>query len=182
MKIFPAKIFDIPEILKIERSAFIPGIQESAKTFEERLAAFPQGFLILQDSSQTAAGYFTSEIWSAVPASDDFYGLNHSTKKLHTENGSVLYVSSFALLPNFRGKGLAEPFFEKSLRSICSAFLNIKTVLLIVNKEWQGARHIYEKLGFSADRVIPGFFESLKKEKSDAVVMSCAAAKFQAQE
>ena len=71
MKIFPAKSFDIPDILKIEHAAFIPAIQEKQATFEERLRVFPEGFLLLSDNSPKTvlengkpltAGYFTSEI------------------------------------------------------------------------------------------------------------------------
>ena len=106
MKIFPAKSFDILDIMKIERSAFIPAVQENQKTFEERLEVFPEGFFVLADNSEKTvfengkaeiAGYFTSEIWRSLPESDEIFALGHSAKKNHDINGSVLYFSSFAL-------------------------------------------------------------------------------------
>ena len=39
MKLYPAKSFDINSIMAIERSAFIPQIQEKQKTFH--VARFP---------------------------------------------------------------------------------------------------------------------------------------------
>ena len=180
MKIFPAKSFDIPEIMKIERAAFIPAIQETQKTFEERLRTFPEGFLLLADnSSQTVlenkgpliAGYFTSEIWNFSPQSDDFFTLGHSAQKTHDREGSVLYFSSFALLPAFQGKKLAEPFLTGCLDSICASFPKIKTIVLLVNAEWQVAKHLYEKLGFKEVRRIKDFFPSLKQEASDGIIM-----------
>ena len=180
MKIFPAKSFDIPDILKIEHAAFIPAIQEKQATFEERLRVFPEGFLLLSDNSPKTvlengkpltAGYFTSEIWPCVPKTDNIFMLGHSAEKTHDPNGSVLYFSSFALLPAFQGKKLAEPFLTGCLDSICGAFLQIKQIILLVNEEWHGAKHLYEKLGFKELRTIKDFFPSLKKSASDGIVM-----------
>ena len=97
--------------------------------------------------------------------------LGHSAEKTHDPNGSVLYFSSFALLPAFQGKKLAEPFLTGCLDSICGAFPQIKQIILLVNEEWHGAKHLYEKLGFKELRTIKDFFPSLKKSASDGIVM-----------
>ena len=163
MKIFPAKSFDIPDILKIEHAAFIPAIQEKQATFEERLRVFPEGFLLLSDNSPKTvlengkpltAGYFTSEILIIAD-----------------ENANPIHIASFALLPAFQGKKLAEPFLTGCLDSICGAFPQIKQIILLVNEEWHGAKHLYEKLGFKELRTIKDFFPSLKKSASDGIVM-----------
>ena len=181
MKIYPAKSFDIPDIMKIEHAAFIPEIQEKQKTFEERLSTFPEGFFVLADNSAETvlqngkpliAGYFTSEIWNSLPQNDDVFTLGHSASHFHDKNGSVLYFSSFALLPAWQGKGLSEKFLTDCLDSVCGAFTNIKKIALLVNDEWQGARHVYEKLGFTEIRRIKGFFPSLKTQSSDGIVMT----------
>ena len=131
MNLVPAKSFDVNTVMQIERSAFIPAIQESQKTFEKRLSAFPEGFLLLQDSSTetvlknggaVTAGYFCSEIWNSVPDDDNFFALGHDPEKVHKVTGPVLYASSFALFPEYRGRHLAKPFFEESLKSVCGAF------------------------------------------------------------
>ncbi len=181
MKIYPAKNFDIQDIMKIERSAFIPQIQEKQKTFEERLSVFPEGFFVLADNSpevvlqngkQIIAGYFTSEIWPTLPQDDNFFTLGHSALKCHDKNGCVLYFSSFAILPSYQGKKLAGGFLTECLDSVCGAFPNIKKIALLVNEEWQGAKHIYEKLGFIEIRKIKGFFPSLKAESADGIIMT----------
>ena len=184
MKIFPAKSFDIPDIMKIERAAFIPAIQENQKTFEERLEVFPEGFFVLADNSEKTvsergkaeiAGYFTSEIWKNFSENDDIFSLGHSASKIHDKNGSVLYFSSFAILPAFQGKHLAENFLICCLNDLCSVFPNIKKIALLVCEEWHGARHIYEKIGFKEVRVIKNFFPSLKKNAADGIVMEASA-------
>lgn len=180
MKIFPAKSFDIPDIMKIERAAFIPAIQENQKTFEERLEVFPEGFFVLADNSEKTvfekgkaeiAGYFTSEIWNSFPENDEIFSLGHSASKIHDKNGPVLYFSSFAILPAFQGKHLAENFLTTCLKNLCAAFPNIKKIVLLVCEEWHGARHIYEKIGFKEACVIKNFFPSLKKNAADGIVM-----------
>lgn len=180
MKISYAKLSNIDDIMKIEHSAFIPEIQEDKKTFEERIKIFPQGFFILSDNSCNSIfkisktqiiGYFSSEIWNDFPQSDDIFSLGHSPQKTHNINGSILYFSSFALLPSFQGKHLAEPFLKECLSSVCKTFPNIKKIVLLVNEEWLGARHLYKKLGFTETRKIKDFFPSLKQKKSDGIVM-----------
>lgn len=183
MKLYPAKSFDINSIMAIERASFIPQIQEKQKTFEERMSVFPNGFLILQDVSEktvleqghaVTAGYFCSEIWPSIPE-DKFFELGHSARKMHTDTGSVLYVSSFALAPDYRGKGLSFKFFKDSLNSICGAYDSIKTVVLLVNEEWTGALSVYKKLNFLTLRTIKEFFPSLHKAKSDGFIMTASA-------
>ena len=176
MKIFPAKSFDIPDIMKIERAAFIPAIQENQKTFEERLEVFPEGFFVLADNSEkTVSERGKAEIAGYFSENDDIFSLGHSASKIHDKNGSVLYFSSFAILPAFQGKHLAENFLICCLNDLCSAFPNIKKIALLVCEEWHGARHIYEKIGFKEVRVIKNFFPSLKKNAADGIVMEASA-------
>lgn len=187
MKICPAKAFDIPSIMNIERAAFIPSIQEAQKTFEERLLVFPHGFFVLQDADEktvlaqghaVTAGYFCSEIWSAIPQSDEPFTLGHNAAKTHNPSGPVLYVSSFALWSEYRGQGFAQNFFKNSLCAVCQSFATIKKVLLLVNEEWSSALKIYKNLGFLPLRTIKGFFPSLHKKKSDGILMTADSCLF----
>ncbi len=190
MILCPAQPFDLPSIMHIERAAFIPPIQEKEKIFDERLQVFPQGFFVLSDSSVETvtraghavnAGYFCSELWLSLPADDKTFVLNHNPYKSHHRNGTVLYASSFALLPDYQGKGIARQFFASSLAAVCGAFSQVKTVALLVNEEWQSAHHIYESLGFTQVRRIQGFFPSLhRREKTDGIIMTCPADLFRA--
>ena len=187
MLICPAKPFDINAIMAIEHCAFIPEIQEKQKTFEERIKTYPEGFLVLADTTDKVVlehgkalvcGYFSSELWYSIPDTDDIFTLGHPAKKSHRTDGSVLYISSFALLTQYRGKGLARTFFHDSIRAICGGNKNIKQVLLLVNEEWTGAHHIYETEGFTEIRRLPGFFSSMHKEKADGILMKCNADTF----
>ncbi|MDE7228059.1 MAG: hypothetical protein K2N31_07040 [Treponemataceae bacterium] len=185
MILCPAQPFDLPSIMQIERGAFIPPLQEKPKVFDDRLRAFPQGFFVLSDSSvQTVgkaghavnAGYFCSELWRGVPADDKPFKINHRASKSHCRDGSVLYVSSFALRPEYQGKRLARPFFLSSLAALCGAFAQIKTVLLLASEEWQSALRVYAAAGFAELRRAEAFFPSLhKKAGCDGIVMTCAA-------
>ncbi|MBR4373278.1 MAG: GNAT family N-acetyltransferase, partial [Treponema sp.] len=177
MNLFPAQPFDIDSIMKIERQAFIPQIQEKKKTFEKRLEIFPNGFLILSDASETAVkqngnavtcGYLCSEIWSSFPSagdSDDVFmrkfKLGHNIKDTHDSNGRYLYISSFAILRDYQGKGLGKRFFENALAALCGSFRNVEKVVLIVNEEWKGAIKIYKSLGFEEVRTLKDFFPTL---------------------
>lgn len=187
MNLCPAQSFDIDSIMMIERGAFIPQIQEKQKIFEERLKIFANGFFVLADTSEEiilknkkalVAGYFSSEIWNYVPGDDNFFALNHSPSKTHNKNGKVLYVSSFALLPQYKGLGHGKKLFESSLKTICTSFPQLETVLLLVNEQWTSAKKIYSALGFKILRTIKDFFPTLTNTTSDGILMTCPATNF----
>ena len=218
----PAQPFDLPAIMTIERSAFIPPIQEKRRVFDERLQLFPQGFFVLADAGEEAvrkhgaavtAGYFCSELWQALPTltADDGtellsapspqatapdgsamprvlpkhektlaqqFALGHQMRRTHRRDGSVLYVSSFALATPYRGQGLGEPFFRTALAALCGAHSQIRRVVLIASEEWRGARRIYESAGFVPRLALADFFPSLHKKRADAIVMTADADRF----
>lgn len=187
MTICPAKRFDLSSIMQIERASFIPNIQESENIFEQRLQIFPEGFFVLIDSSDETvfkhgksfvAGYFCSELLQSIPNSDDFFSLDHSPDKTHSTNGNTLYVSSFAIHPEYRNKKIGKSFFYNSLKSICTSNKQISKVLLLVNQEWQNAKHIYESLGFKDLRIIKNFFPSLHNNFSDGIIMTANSSLF----
>lgn len=188
MILCPAQPFDIPAIMQIERGAFIPPLQEKQKTFEDRLRVFPQGFFVLSDSDvetvmkagrAVLAGYVCAERWRDVPADDKPFKINHRASKSHVRDGAVLYVSSFALHPEYQGRGLARAFFLSSLAAWCGAFPQVRTVLLLASTEWRAALRVYESAGFTEVRRIPAFFPSLhEKTGCDGIVLTCSADTF----
>lgn len=199
MNIFPAQPFDIDSIMAIEHQAFIPQIQEKKRCFEKRLEAFPQGFFILSDASENVVkvhgkaltcGYFCSELWDSFPNENDGekvfsrrFKLGHNPLDSHSENGMYLYVTSFALLNEYKSKGLGTKFFESSLAAICGANHNIKKIVLLVNDEWKNALKIYEKFGFKEVHRLKDFFPTLtKKTYSDGIVMTSDAENFRNRE
>lgn len=155
-----AKLQDLDSIMKIEEESFVPGIREQSTVFAERIQTFCKGFVLFESSCGNPAGYFCSEKWNQIPLNDDFFKLGHSAAKTHCKNGSVLYITSFALLPEFRGKKNGSKMFEESLNLILSEKDNssVQTLLLLVNEEWNGAFHIYRKNGFTEIRRVNGVF------------------------
>ena len=210
MIICPAQPFDIFSIMNIERQSFIPAIQEKKRVFERRLKIFPEGFLVLADSSDEVVlknkvalvcGYFCAERWDFLPDFEIFgsesdsestagekekknalkkiekrFSLGHNPLLTHKIDGAYLYVSSFALLKEYRGKGLGEKFFLNSLAALCSAMSGIKKVVLLVDSEWENALKIYKKLGFEQIFVLKEFFPTIQKKVSADGIVMCADA------
>lgn len=56
------------------------------------------------DRVYTACGYFCAERWEERHFSPEYFALGHSAAECHCPAGSVLYISSFALVPALRGK------------------------------------------------------------------------------
>lgn len=203
MIICPAQPFDITQIMNIERQSFIPQIQEKKRVFEKRLKIFPEGFLVLADCSdevilknKTAlvTGYLCAELWDSLPDFGilDFqsekerksalkkignrFELGHNPLYTHKTNGSLLYVSSFALLKEYRSKGFGEKFFVNSVAALCSAMPHIKKVVLLVNSEWENALKIYGKHQFEKIYSFAEFFPTIqKKVNSDGIIMTADA-------
>lgn len=195
MNLFPAQPFDIDAIMKIERQAFIPPVQEKKGVFDKRLKVFPEGFLILSDPDEAVVranggaltcGYLCSELWGGFPdeSLDDKafarpFSLGHNAKHTHTRDGGCLYVSSFALLREYRGRGLGSLFFRASLAALCGSLPSVRTVALLAGEGWAAALRIYGSLGFAPVRTLGSFFPTLdRKVRENAVVLRADAAPF----
>ena len=160
MEIRNAAKEDLEFIMRVEENSFIPNIQETWQTFSSRIDAFADGFFVLVDDKGVVQGYLSSEIWEELPHDNKVFILDHDIHKVHKKEGSVLYMSSFALMPALRGRKLGKPFLKRCMEIIMKAHPNIKNAVLIVSQEWESAIHIYETLGFKTIRRIPGFFAS----------------------
>ncbi len=185
MKIRTANLFDIDSIMDIENSSFIPQVREERLVFLQRLKVFPQGFILLvgdSDSSENknagsgekdnnVCGYFCTEVWKKMPESADFFSVGHDISLAHCTDGSVLYISSFALLPSLRGGGLGGEFFRSALNYIEESVPKLKEEVLLVNENWPGARHIYKKNGFSECFSIKDAFQNEAFEPQTGIVM-----------
>ncbi len=177
MKIRTANLFDIDSIMDIENSSFIPQVREERQVFLQRLKVFPQGFILLVGDSgsvekdNNVCGYFCTELWKKMPESADFFSVGHDISLAHCQDGSVLYISSFALLPNLRGGGLGGKFFRSALNYIEESVPKLKEEVLLVNENWPGARHIYKKNGFSECFSIKDAFRNESSEPQTGIVM-----------
>ena len=103
-----AEITDLAAVMRIERHSFEEGIAEDQAVFAERLTfASDCSYVLVQSEYQSVCGYFTSEIWEAAKIDPAFFALGHSVRERHRPAGTALYISSFALLPEIRGKRIA---------------------------------------------------------------------------
>jgi len=154
-----AEIADIDGIMNVEQSSFHSSIIESQKTFEDRISLFSDGFLVAVIENQIA-GYISSELWKfseEAPISN--FSLNHSIFETHCDDGEELYISSIAVDPKFRGGKIGKRLFEELLKTIPKKY-KLKSMILIVNSNWEFAYNMYQKEGFIEICRIPDFFSS----------------------
>lgn len=150
---------DIRAIMDIESVSFDAATRESEAVFLSRIEICENCFIVFEDVERhRICGYFSAEKWERIPDSDKAFSLEHDPVSSHRPAGSVLYLSSFALLPEYRGCGIGKKLFAQSVEHFSSGNPEVKTALLLVNEAWRGARHIYRKNGFSELRRIENFF------------------------
>ena len=154
-----ARPSDIRSIMDIEAASFDAATRESEAVFLSRIEICKNCFIVFEDAASHAlCGYFSAEKWERIPESDKAFSLEHDPVSSHRPAGSVLYLSSFALLPEYRGCGIGKKLFAQSVEHFSSGNPEVKTALLLVNEAWRGALHIYKKNGFSEFRRIENFF------------------------
>jgi ribosomal-protein-alanine N-acetyltransferase len=159
---------DIAAVIHIENACFPAGIRENAETFLGRMAAFPEGFTLL---GSEPVGYLSSELWDRVPPPERrFWALGHSAEREHKRDGTVLYISSFAILPSARG-GTGRFFFNASIHLILKSCPRIERIAFIVNETWLPARHIYETEGYAQTGSIPDFFTPAGKDEPQTAAL-----------
>lgn len=153
------------------------------------------------NSMHAPAGYLCAELMSRIPETAQDVALGHTpegtaavedectpletpaqpltaashlaatAQPLTATQPSILYISSFSLLPQFRGNGngtkawnLAMSYFEKH-------FPHMSAYVLLVNKDWPGAAHIYTKSEFKEYKVFKDFFPRQDNSRSDGILM-----------
>ncbi|GHV51432.1 hypothetical protein AGMMS49579_06720 [Spirochaetia bacterium] len=166
-----AAIYDIDHITDLERLCFNEYTRESAETYRERIECFPQGSMILEADDEFA-GAASSEIWPyrAEISADDF-ALGHSIKDALALDGEELYISSIAVLPQFRGRGYGELLFRGLIGHVKGKFPQVTKGILLINEDWKGARQIYLRNGFSDRKILKGFFTESGGAQRDGVIM-----------
>ncbi|GAB6180894.1 hypothetical protein JCM14036_22130 [Desulfotomaculum defluvii] len=162
---------DINNIMFIEDNSFHQGVREERDVFLERIITFPTGFLLLEHEGRVI-GYICSELWKYQENIDiGNLKLGHWIKTIHDPAGEELYISSMGVLREFRGEGIGELMFESLLNISLKTYPQIKSILLIVSRNWLAAQRIYQKNGFREITIIPNFFKPLNLEHQDGIVM-----------
>jgi ribosomal protein S18 acetylase RimI-like enzyme len=129
---------DIPAVAEIDAEAFSPfGTAEKLRTFELRLTAFPDGFIVLIADHEIAA-YGCSEKWSTEREP----GLDENPLATHQADGRILCITGMAVRLSHRGKGygllVLDKMIEIAHREGC------RKILL----ETTNAQGLYLKRGF----------------------------------
>lgn len=129
---------DIPAVAEIDAEAFAPyGTAEKLATFQQRLVAFPHGFIILIAENEIA-GFGCTEKW----LTEHEPALDQNPLVTHQPDGRILCVTAMAVKKKFRGRGysllLLDKLLEIAHREGCR-----KVVLATTH-----AQDLYEKRGF----------------------------------
>lgn len=129
---------DIPAVLEIDTEAFSPyGTAEELETFQKRLTAFPDGFIILVTEHEVAA-YGCSEKWSTEREP----GLDEDPSVTHERDGRVFCITSMAVKKKFQGRGYSLLVLDKLIEIAHNH--GCRKIIL----ETSHAQELYQKRGF----------------------------------
>ena len=130
---------DVSAVAEIDEEAFSPyGTAEKPETFQLRLTAFPDGFIILVADNEIAA-YGCSEKW----LTEREPGLDENPVVTHQLDGRILCITGMAVKMKYRKRGFGllvlDKLIEIAHREGC------KKILL----ETTHAQGLYLKRGFT---------------------------------
>jgi len=133
---------DISAVVEIDAEAFSPyGTAEKPETFQLRLTAFPDGFIILVADNEIAA-YGCSEKW----LTEREPGLDENPLATHQPEGRIFCITAIAVKMKYRGRGYSllvlDKLIEIAHRERC------KKIVL----ETTHAQDLYLKRGFKTVR------------------------------
>jgi ribosomal protein S18 acetylase RimI-like enzyme len=100
---------DMSAVTAIDAEAFSPyGTAEKPETFQLRLTAFPDGFLILVAENEIAA-YGCSEKW----LTEREPSLDENPLVTHQPDGRILCITAMAVKTKYRGRGYGLLMLDK---------------------------------------------------------------------
>jgi len=102
---------DIPAVVEIDAEAFSSyRTAEKPETFQLRLTAFPDGFIILVADNEIAA-FGCSEKW----LTEREPGLDEDASLTHQQDGRVLCITAIAVKKIYQGRGYSLVVLDKLL-------------------------------------------------------------------
>lgn len=129
---------DIPAVAEIDAQAFAPyGTAEKAETFQRRLTAFPNGFIILVAENEIAA-YGCSEKW----LTEREPSLDENPLVTHQPEGRIFCITAMAVKEKFRGRGYSSLILNKLIET--AHLEGCRKVVL----ETTHAQDLYRERGF----------------------------------
>lgn len=104
---------DISAVVEIDTEAFSPyGTAEKPETFQLRLTAFPNGFIILVTDNEIAA-YGCSEKW----LTEREPGLDENPMATHQPDGRIFCITAMAVKKKFQGRGFGLLVLDKLIET-----------------------------------------------------------------
>ena len=133
---------DIPAVAEIDAEAFSPyGTAEKPETFQLRLTAFPNGFIILVADNEIAA-FGCSEKW----LTEREPSLDENPLKTHQPDGRIFCIAGMAVKTKYRGRGYSLLILDKLIET--AHLEGCKKIVL----ETTHAQDLYLKRGFKTVR------------------------------
>ena len=131
---------DIPAVAEIDAEAFGPyGTAENPETFQLRLTAFPNGFIILVADNEIAA-FGCSEKW----LTEREPGLDENPLTTHQPDGRIFCITALAVKKKYQGRGFRLLVLDKLIETAHSE--GCKKIIL----ETTHAQDLYLKRGFKS--------------------------------
>ena len=129
---------DMPAVAEIDAEAFSSyGTAEKPETFQLRLTAFPNGFIILVADHEIAA-FGCSEKW----LTEHEPGLDENPLATHQPDGKIFCITALAVKMKYRGRGYSLLVLDKLLEIAHSE--GCRKIVL----ETTHAQDLYLKRGF----------------------------------
>lgn len=133
---------DISAVAEIDTEAFSPyGTAEKPETFQLRLTAFPNGFIILVADNEIAA-YGCSEKW----LTEREPSLDENPLATHQPDGRIFCITAMAVKMKYRGRGYSLLVLDKLIE--IAHLEGCKKIVL----ETTHAQDLYLKRGFKSVR------------------------------
>ena len=129
---------DLPAVAEIDTEAFAPSrTAEAPETFQRRLTAFPNGFIVLVAENEIAA-YGCSEKWLTERES----GLDENPLITHQPEGRIFCITGMAVKTRYRGRGYSLLLLDKLIET--AHLEGCRKIIL----ETTHAQELYLKRGF----------------------------------
>lgn len=129
---------DLESVAEIEAVCFPAAEAASRDSFKERIAAFPESFLVAEVDGKLI-GYINGCATDSPVIYDELF---HSTAH-HNQNGENLSVFGLAVLPEFRKQGVASQLMKHFVQTAKS--LGKRNVILTCKER---LIHYYECFGY----------------------------------
>jgi len=140
---------DIPAVVEIDSEAVAPyGTAETKETFQNRLVAFPNGFVILVAENEIA-GYGCSERW----LEEREPGLDQNPAITHQPDGRIFCITALAVKKKFQGRGYSLLLLDK----------------LIETAHLEGCRKVLAETMHDQDLYLKRGFQAVKKRAQSGV-------------